>query len=310
MDSKRIAKEWAPSWVGHHVTGSSEWRLRLEGLELTLSLDGRTHRVNVEDEAAYRVNTGTFWTDITFHPGQGREVRADGLPNAQGTALVQALNVALTEKRLREDVVFLKGEQRTIDAWLDHKGDQERACLERRRWFTHEQQEDVLASRPTLDAAAMGDVTVEASTFHALGLRLIGKATGEKPDVPDWATDPAGGVRKISALLEQLKDSSVEFAKRWDLFRFVFGRDLPAFGQPEPADEWDGQGKGSLVTNRGERVKSMEEVMIANLLFLNGVDYLYEGRYPRRLRRLATALGSSLSIAVSTSSGGAPRNGL
>ena len=27
------------------------------------------------------------------------------------------------------------------------------------------------------------------STFHALGLRLIGKATGEKPDIPDWATD-------------------------------------------------------------------------------------------------------------------------
>lgn len=319
-----MAKEWGPSWVGQHVTGSSDWRLRLEGLELALALDGRTYRVNVEDEATYRVNAGTFWTDITFHPGQNREVKADGLPNAQGADLVQALNVTLKEKRLREDVAFLKDQQVTIDAWLDHKAEQERSCFEQRRWFTHEQQEDVLAARPTVDPAAlrsrlkkpgvairlgpaaqaiegslaaweadhrpawaalnaahverelvackdlldrveskpltpeqaravvcfdnrvqvvasagsgktstmvakaayaiqrgfvdpkrivllafnkqaaeelkeraglaferlgMADVTVEASTFHALGLRLIGKATGEKPDIPDWATD-------------------------------------------------------------------------------------------------------------------------
>lgn len=399
-----MAKEWTPSWVGQRVTGSSNWRLRLEGLELVLALEGRTHRVSVEDETTYRVNTGTFWTDITFHPGQDREVRADGLPNAQAAALFQALNDA-----------FLKGKQRTIDAWLNHKAEQERACFEQRRWFTREQQEDVLAARPTVDAAAlrarlkmpgvavrlgpaaeaiqrsltaweadhrpawaalnashverelvackdlldrveskpltpeqaravvcfdnrvqvvasagsgktstmvaktayaihrgfvdpkrivllafnkqaaeelkeraalaferlgMPEVTVEASTFHALGLRLIGKATGEKPDIPDWATDAAGGVRKLTDIVDQLKDRSPTFRRQWDLYRFVFGKDLPAFGEMEPADVWDAQGKGALVTNRGERVKSMEEVMIANLLFLNGVNYRYEAHYP------------------------------
>ncbi|WP_254846035.1 UvrD-helicase domain-containing protein [Xanthomonas axonopodis] len=373
-----MAKEWSPSWVGQHVTGSSEWRLRLEGLELALSLEGRTHRVNVEDEASYRVNAGTFWTDITLHPGQSREVKADGLPNARGAALVQALSVALTEKRLREDVAFLKGEQRTIDTWLDHKAEQERACSEQRRWFTHEQQADVLAARAQVDPGAlrarlkkpgvaarlgpaaqaierslaawednhrpawaafnaahverelvaskdlldrveskpltpeqaravvcfdnrvqvvasagsgktstmvakaayaihrgfvdpkrivllafntqaaeelkeraalafdrlgMVGVTVEASTFHALGLRLIGKATGEKPDIPDWATDAAGGVRKLTEIVDQLKDRSSAFRRQWDLFRFVFGKDLPAFGAPEAAEVWDAQGK-------------------------------------------------------------------
>ncbi|HHA2422528.1 TPA: hypothetical protein ACOD9U_000303 [Stenotrophomonas maltophilia] len=98
--------------------------MRLEGLELALALNGRTHRVNVEDEATYRVNAGTYWTDITFHPGRHGEVKVDGLPNAQGAALVQALNVALREKRLREDVAFLQGVQRTIDTWLDHKAEQ------------------------------------------------------------------------------------------------------------------------------------------------------------------------------------------
>lgn len=417
MDSKSIAKEWAPSWMGQHLTGSLDWRLRLEGLELALVVDDRTHRVYVEDEAAYRINAGTFWTDITFHPGQGREVKADGLPNAQGAALVQALSVTLTEKRLREDLTFLKGAQRTIDAWLDNKAEQERLCSERRRWFTHEQQEDLLAARPAVNPAAlrarlkkqgvafrlgpaaqaivrslaaweadhrpawnalnsahverelvackdlldrvesrpltpeqaravvcfdnrvqvvasagsgktstmvakaayaihrglvdphrivllafnkqaaeelkeraalaferlgMAEVTVEASTFHALGLRLIGKATGEKPDIPDWATDAASGVRKLTDIVDRLKDRSPTFRRQWDLFRFVFGKELPAFGAPEPSDVWDAQGKGSLVTTRGERVKSREEVMIANLLFLNGVDYRYEANYPHR----------------------------
>jgi DNA helicase-4 len=410
-----MGNEWAPSWWGKHLTGSSDWRLRLEGLEIALKRGGSSLRVNVEDESTYRVHVGTFWTDITLHLGKGREVKVDGLPNAQGAALVQALNGAVTEKRLREDVAFLQGEQRTIDAWLDHKAEQEQACAEQRRWFTYEQQETVLATCPAVYPATlrsrlkkpgvamrlgvaaqaierslaaweadhrhawaainsahverelvackelldrvetkpltqeqaravvcfdnrvqvvasagsgktstmvakaayaihrgfvdpkrvvllafnkqaaeelkervaqaferlgMADVTVEASTFHALGLRLIGRATGEKPDIPEWATDAAGGVRKLTEIVDQLKDRSHAFRRQWDLFRFVFGRDLPAFGAPEPADVWDTQGKGALVTNRGERVKSLEEVMIANLLFLNGVDYRYEALYP------------------------------
>ena len=414
---QRIAKQWGPSWWGRYLTGSADWRLSLEGMELALTAEGRVHRVNVEDDSSYRVHAGTFWTDVTLHPGQDREVKGDGLPNAQGAALVQALNVALTEKRLREDVDFLRSEQRTIDAWLDHKVEQEQVCSEQRRWFTHEQQDAVLAARPTVHPAALRsrlkkpgvavrlgaaaqaiehslaaweadhrpawaalnsthverelvackdlldrveskpltpeqaravvcfdnrvqvvasagsgktstmvakaayaihrgfvdpkrivllafnkqaaeelkeratkafkrlgleDVTVEASTFHALGLRLIGKATGEKPDIPDWATDASGGVRKLTEIVDRLKDRSPTFRRQWDLFRFVFGRNLSSFGAQEPADVWDAQGKGALVTTRGERVRSLEEVMIANLLFLNGVNYRYEASYSHR----------------------------
>ena len=128
----------------------------------------------------------------------------------------------------------------------------------------------------------MADVTVEASTFHALGLRIIGKATGEMPDIPNWATDTARGLRKLAEIIDSLKDRSPSFRTQWDLFRFVFKRDLPAFGGAEPVDVWDTQGKGALLTTLGERVKSLEEVMIADWLFLNGVDYCYEGHYEFR----------------------------
>lgn len=412
-----MAKEWAPSWLGQHLTGSPDWRLRLEGVELALTLEGRTHRVNVEDEASYRVHTGTFWTDITFRTGRGQEVKADGLPNAQGAALAHALNLALADKRLREDVAFLESERQPLERWLALMASEEERCAQQRRWFTHEEQAAVIAARPTVDAQGMrarlkkpgvqmrlgpaakeieraiaswegdhrqawaalntahverelvackglldrveskpltpeqaravvcfdnrvqvvasagsgktstmvakaayaihrgfvdpkrivllafnkqaaeelkeratkalerlgmADVAVESSTFHALGLRIIGKATGEKPDIPDWATDAAGGVRKLTEIVDQLKDRSSEFRNQWDLFRFVFGKDLPAFGASESADVWDAQGKGALVTTKGERVKSQEEVMIANFLFLNGVDYQYEPAYQHR----------------------------
>ena len=82
-----MEKEWAPSLWGRQITRSPDWRLRLDGLELSLKMDGCTHRVNVEEKSAYRIHSGIFWTDITFYPGQGRETKADGLPNAEGSAL-------------------------------------------------------------------------------------------------------------------------------------------------------------------------------------------------------------------------------
>lgn len=409
-----MTREWRPSFWGRRLTRSPDWRLLLDDLTLVLTVGGRSYRITVEDETAYGVQSGLFWTDITLHAGQEQEVKADGLPNAHGVALTQALNNALAEKRLREDVAFLRCEHQTIEQWLEHKINQEQACSQARRWFTHELQTAVMAARPSVSPEAirsrlkkpevaahlgteanaiecslvawetdhrpvwaafnaahtereltackelldrveskplteeqaravvcfdnrvqvvasagsgktsimvakaayaihrgfvvperivllafnkraaeelkeraaksferlgMVGVVVQASTFHALGLRIIGKATGRKPDIPDWAIDAAEGLGKLAEIVDQLKDRSAAFRHRWDLFRFVFGRDLPSFGSLEQADVWDDDGNGALVTNRGERVKSLEEVMIANYLFLNGVDYRYEDDY-------------------------------
>lgn len=412
-----MAKEWSPSFWGRQLTGSTEWRLRLDRLELSLTVEGRTHRVSVEEESAYRIKTGAFWADITFYPRHGQEVKADGLPNVQGAALIQAVKSALVDKRIREDVALIQNAHQTIDQWLEFKASQEQTCNKERRWFTHEMQVAVLASRPSIDANAirsrlknpavavrlgpaakaleqslaawetdhraawtalnaahteselkdckdlldrveskpltqeqaravvcfdnrvqvvasagsgktstmvakaayalhrglvaperivllafnkpaaielkkrasksferlgMQGVAVEASTFHALGLGIIGKATGEKPDIPDWATDAAGGFRKLTELIDQLKDRSPVFRTQWDLFRFVFGKDLPTVGAQGTADVWDSQGNGRLRTANGESVKSQEEAMIANWLFYNGVQYRYEERYQHR----------------------------
>lgn len=123
------------------------------------------------------------------------------------------------------------------------------------------------------------DLKVEARTFHSLGLSIIGNATGRKPNVPDWAVDPAAGLRKLEAIVDDLKDRSTGFRTTWDLFRVVFGRDLPEFGSPSVPDGWDRDGNGYVATIRGERVRSHEERLICDWLFYNGVNYEYERRY-------------------------------
>ncbi|WP_222928828.1 UvrD-helicase domain-containing protein [Neobacillus piezotolerans] len=44
----------------------------------------------------------------------------------------------------------------------------------------------------------------------------------------------------------------------------------------EKTEEW----RQRRLTIAGEKVKSLEEVMVANFLFLNGIDYVYEENYP------------------------------
>ncbi|WP_447936023.1 UvrD-helicase domain-containing protein [Stenotrophomonas lactitubi] len=131
----------------------------------------------------------------------------------------------------------------------------------------------------SFERLGMGDTVVEARTFHALGLSIIAKATGRKPDIPEWAIDATLGFNKLAELVDDLKDRSTHFRTQWDMFRLVFGRDLPPLGTQMLADGYDRDGTPYIRTLQGERVKSLEECVIADWLFYNGVAYDYERRY-------------------------------
>ncbi|MFL9585080.1 UvrD-helicase domain-containing protein [Stenotrophomonas sp. AB1(2024)] len=117
---------------------------------------------------------------------------------------------------------------------------------------------------------------VTACTFHALGRQIIGKVTGRLPEVPSWAVDATQGFSHLADIIDRLKDRSLHFRTQWDMFRLVFARDLPPQGETAPADGWDGDGNRYVRTLRGERVGNIEECVIADWLFYNGVDYTYE----------------------------------
>lgn len=121
---------------------------------------------------------------------------------------------------------------------------------------------------------------VVAKTFHAFGLDIIGQATGKRPSLAAWL-DNGQDLESLLQMADALKDRDPEFRATWDMFRVVFGQDLPKFGkEQESPDSWDGEQKrGGFWTLNGEVVKSRGELVIANWLFYNGVRYVYEGSY-------------------------------
>lgn len=121
---------------------------------------------------------------------------------------------------------------------------------------------------------------IVASTFHAFGISVIGKATGRKPRLAPWI-ESGEDLRKLEQIVDTLRDQDVGFRTEWDLFRLVFGRDLPEFGQEESdPDGWDSASRRQgFQTLGGHIVKSQGERLIADWLFYNGVRYEYEGAY-------------------------------
>jgi DNA helicase IV len=121
---------------------------------------------------------------------------------------------------------------------------------------------------------------VVARTFHAFGLDVLGQATGKRPSLASWV-ESGKDVEALIEIADRLKDKDPLFKMKWDLFRLVFGQDLPKFGKEMEAPEaWDrAANRGGFWTFNNEVVKSRGELLIANWLFYNGVRYVYEGAY-------------------------------
>jgi DNA helicase-4 len=119
---------------------------------------------------------------------------------------------------------------------------------------------------------------LRADTFHAFGLRAIGEATGKKPRPAPWL-DSGKDVEELVRIVDELRDENPTFRYRWDLFRLIYaraGEDVDA----GDADGWDPKTRvAGFRTFRGEVVRSQGERMIADWLYLNGVEYEYERAY-------------------------------
>ena len=117
---------------------------------------------------------------------------------------------------------------------------------------------------------------VVARTFHAFGMEIIGKATGKKPSLAPWL-DGGGDITQLGRIVERLRSTNSSFRVHWDFFGAVLARDYP---DVESATDSDVPGQPEqFLTIQGEVVKSAGERMIADWLFFNGVDYVYERPY-------------------------------
>ncbi len=131
---------------------------------------------------------------------------------------------------------------------------------------------------------ARSGVPVTARTFHSLALNIIGTVEGRKPALADHATDDLKFVNLIKDILRDLVRAAADVARaiiQWFSHFLV-----------EPKTEWDFKTKHDfyshmeqqdLRTLQGEKVKSYEELQIANWLYENGIKYEYEPVYEHQL---------------------------
>lgn len=133
-------------------------------------------------------------------------------------------------------------------------------------------------------AARLRDVPkvehVKSKTFHSFGIEVIGVATGKKPSLAPWVDPekPGADIREIVDIIHALSAQDPEIKRQWELFRIVYARDVKKWGQIQEPDAY-ADGKRGFLTAKGDIVKSMEERVIADWLFYNGVNYEYERTY-------------------------------
>jgi len=122
-------------------------------------------------------------------------------------------------------------------------------------------------------------VDVASTTVHAFGLRVVGEAIGRRPPLSQEAEE-RGGKALLERLSANLRRSDPAFATAWMLFRLVFARELPPFEltRDTPSGVRTAVTDG-LFTLDGKVVRSHEERMICDWLYVNGVDYRYERDY-------------------------------
>lgn len=136
-------------------------------------------------------------------------------------------------------------------------------------------------------------IQASVKTFHKLGLDIIVKVENRAPDIDDGS-----GLKKIieeffrNAVKKdpQLMRSIVQYFGSYITLpredfqtlgeKFDYYRDFDFETLKSKVDRAIEALKEEKTTVAGERVKSVEEVLIANYLFLNGIQYTYEKTYP------------------------------
>lgn len=116
-------------------------------------------------------------------------------------------------------------------------------------------------------------------TFHSLGLNIIADVEGKKPSISELSMDPLKLQNLVMEFI-QTQQGDKEFLRK--LNRYF------AFHKTPYRSEFSFNSKGEYIdflrnnqvrSLNGDPVKSLEECEIANFLYLNGIDFVYEGNY-------------------------------
>jgi DNA helicase-4 len=128
-----------------------------------------------------------------------------------------------------------------------------------------------------LGVEGMGGVRVE--TFHSLGSKIIGSVEGARMAVSILAQDEKRRTKFIDDGITALQ-SNVDFLTHLRVFFCSYLVPTPNELDFKTLGEYIHYLKNHEIRSlKGDVVKSFAELEIANHLFLNGIEYVYEGSY-------------------------------
>jgi DNA helicase-4 len=128
--------------------------------------------------------------------------------------------------------------------------------------------------------------TVKASTFHSLGQQIISEVEAGKPSVSSFATDTLALDQFLEKSFHELMEQDAYKAVVVRHFLYFRFEPINPFAYKHLADYNRAVKDNDLRTNQGELVKGYQELLIANFLYKNNIEYEYEAKYQLNTKTL------------------------
>ena len=145
------------------------------------------------------------------------------------------------------------------------------------------------------DKAGVNGDAVTVKTFHSFSLDVISAATHRQPSISKLAESSSALHQFFHSLIKQLCTTDPQFLEDFLMFNSVYKKPSPDddaikshhdyesylmdLNGSRSRDPETGEWRVTLKTMDGNEVKSLEELRIANWLFINGIKYEYERPY-------------------------------
>ncbi len=116
---------------------------------------------------------------------------------------------------------------------------------------------------------------VDAMTFHKLGLKIIEEVDKKEPEITD---------KNINDSIEEIINELLKDNSYLSIFNKFFSEHMHEYKSKfdfENLNEYVNYLKSSNIKSiKGEKLKSLEEVYIANFFYMYNINYTYERQYP------------------------------
>lgn len=134
---------------------------------------------------------------------------------------------------------------------------------------------------------SMVSAPVDVMTFHGFGKAILEKHSNEKKIPDDLATDEKKLLRFVEDELQRLLKGSPEYFKlATDYFQQYFFPYRNPFDFESKGEYYQYLKANEIRALNTNSVKSFEEVLIANFLYINQVNFVYEPKYTNNIEQV------------------------